>query len=167
MWSTLDSLIVTVHCNNRFYLSYELGQCWMELTCNTVPKIKEVPHKQDPVSKNICKRLAGPIILLSWSGLEKRFTLDVITRGYSTSTIFMWIRPFLARWTTERTSGWSLSKPALDHWEGSLLQLVSPSQSHLTCRCPDHINVGVDQPPVLSVCASVTIEKVSRTCSYS
>ena len=36
----------------------------------------------------------GPIILLPWCGLEMRFTLDVITRGYSTSTIFQCICHF-------------------------------------------------------------------------
>ena len=44
-----------------------------------------------------CKRLAGLIIpfFLVWFGLERRFTVDVISRGQST-TIFLCIRPFSA-----------------------------------------------------------------------
>ena len=43
----------------------------------------------------LCKRLAGPIIPLSWSCLVcKRVShVDVITGGQST-TIFLWIRHF-------------------------------------------------------------------------
>ena len=62
------------------------------------------------------------------SGLKKGFTLDVITRGQST-TIFLCIGLFSAWWQTnkqtyKRPTRWSQCKPALDQWEGSLLQLL-------------------------------------------
>ena len=42
---------------------------------------------------------------LVWFGLERRFTVDVISRGQST-TIFLCIRPFLAWWhVTQPTNG--------------------------------------------------------------
>ena len=141
-------------------MSYANGWSWHAAQC---PKFKRflINKTQSPTTYMQKTGWTNYSSSLVWSGKEVYLGCD--HSGIFNINHFPVYRPFLARWKT----GWSWSKPALDHWEGSLLQLVSPSKSHLTRRCPDHINIGVDQPPVLSVWASVTIEKVSRTCSYS
>ena len=73
----------------------------------------------------LCKRLAWPMIPLSWSGLVwsgKEFQLWMWSLGGSQHPfISLCIGPF---------SAWY--KPALDQWKGGLLQLLSHLQ-----RCPD------------------------------
>ena len=60
------------------------------------------------------------------SGLKKSFTLDMITRGQST-TIFLCIGPFSAWWqTNDRTNNRVILVQACPWpvWEGSLLQFI-------------------------------------------
>ena len=83
--------------------------------------------KQDPVStmQKTGWTIHSPFLVLF--GLKKNFTLDVITRGQST-TIFLCIGPFLARWrTTKQTNNRVILVQACSWppWEGSLLQSLS------------------------------------------
>ena len=60
----------------------------------------------------LCKRLAGSIIPLSWSGLEEGVTLDVIIRGESTTIFLCSILLVGHFWHSDkqppkRTTGWS------------------------------------------------------------
>ena len=129
------------HCHDLFYRFKTLYFWWsswlasLSLSCwgicfqNLKWKIT-IKWKQKK-NKTLCqpsKRLAWPIFPHSWSGLVwKRVSpVDVMTMGHS-RIIFLCIRPFSARRqptirTTKQTTRWSLFKPALDQWEGSLLQ---------------------------------------------
>ena len=74
-------------------------------------------EEQDPASTMQKTGWTIHSFFLVLSGLKKSFTLDVITKGQST-TISLCIGPFSAWWrTTKRTPGWSKSKPALDQCE--------------------------------------------------
>ena len=96
-------------------------------TFTVVKVLFRCKEKQDQVSTR-CKRLTGPFIPLSWScflvlKLEKGFTLDVITRGQST-TILLCIGPFLAKWRTTKQTNNRVILVQASSWpvcEGSLL----------------------------------------------
>ena len=72
-----------------------------------------------------CKRLAGSIIPLSWSGLEKGVTLDVIIRGEST-TIFLGSMLLVGYFgiVTNNHPNEQLDDPKASLKEGSLLQFI-------------------------------------------
>ena len=87
-----------------------------------------VKTKQDPVSTIQKTGWTIHSSFLVLSGLKKSFTLDMITRGQST-TIFLCIGPFSAWWRTndnrvilEQACFWPV-------WEGSLLQFENHGSS--------------------------------------
>ena len=99
-WPGHTSQVNRVKCNNskqrccsfKYFHQNKIGHEFIE---------------QDPVStiQKVGWTIHSSFLVLS--GLKKSFTLDLITRGQST-TIFLCIGPFSAWWqTTDRTTGWS------------------------------------------------------------
>ena len=97
------------------------------------------------------------------SGLKMSFTLNVITRGQST-TIVLCIGPFLAWWqTNERTTRWSYCRPALDQWEGSLFAILHRSPHFYNQKSQHFLNILASFPSTSkSQSDHVTIQTVSK-----
>ena len=96
-------------------MSYANGWSWHAAQC---PKFKRflINKTQSPTTYMQKTGWTNYSSSLVWSGKEVYLGCD--HSGIFNINHFPVYRPFLARWKT----GWSWSKPALDHWEGSLFQ---------------------------------------------
>ena len=108
-----------------------------------------------------CKRLAGPIIPLSnlgtplvwsdlawscmvWSCWEKEFCLWLWSHG-CTQQPYSWRQGNFGMVTNKGTTRWTLSRPAFDPWEGSLLEkaIICNSCAYCTRTHYEYINRSI------------------------
>ena len=131
---------MTTHFNwlcrgERF--SQEKYPCSQVFTSNVIHTRKFIINltsdsrdQEDPVS-TICKRLVGPIILLSWSGLVWK---SCFTYGFdhwdtvnNYSLVYEAILAWLVTTTNDRPTRRPWSKPAHDHWPLKRQNFAIPS----------------------------------------
>ena len=84
--------------------------------------VEQLKDKENKTQYQLCKRQAGPIIPFCWSCLIlKRVSLWIWSLGGSQQP-FSYVSGNFRHGDDKQTTRWSKRKPAIDQWEGSLLQ---------------------------------------------